>query len=293
RIKLGHDLTIDGTCRVAGTILNQFAMDEKDGRLRVATNIRFSNISKDGNAISSSNEQVNRVICLNKDMEIIGQSADMGINESIKSVRFMNDIAYVVTFRQTDPLYAVDMTDPTNPTILSELKIDGFSTYMQPFTDNLLLGIGFDANPKTGVQTGLKLTMFDTTDKANVFDISSYILKWTDGNYSSSSATYNHKAVLISGDKNIIGIPLAIDSNTVIYNDGNAEVKYQFLNLYVFFEFDGEKLIETKRIELPPSNNTEDVRGLYIGDYSYVVSNTGIICLSLDELTVVSELTFK
>ena len=294
RIKLDSNLSITGSCRIPGKILNQFSMDEKDGRLRVATTIDFINVSHDGKNVSfSQDKRVNRVFCLNKEMEIIGQSADMGKSEDIKSVRFIGDIAYVVTFRQTDPLYAVNLSDPTNPTILSELKIDGFSTYMQPFKDNLLLGIGFDANPKTGVQTGLKLTMFDTTDKADIFDISSYILKWTDGNYSSSSATYNHKAVLLSGSKNIIGIPLSIENHSVFYDDGNAVAKYVYSNIYIFLEFDGEKLVETKRVELSPSNNTDDSRGLYIGDYSYVVSSTGIVCLSLDQLNVVSELKFK
>lgn len=293
RISLNsNSLTVTGTGAVPGTVLNQFSMDEYKGKLRVATNIQFAYVSNDGKNFSSWGERINRVYCLGNDMEIIGESGDMGKNESIKSVRFMDDIAYVVTFRQTDPLYAVDMSDPTNPTILSELKIDGFSTYMHQFNENLLLGIGYEADARTGAQTGLKLTMFDVTDKTDIKDISSYIMSWSNGVYTSSSAIYNHKAVLVSGSKNIIGIPLSIDSTTVNIENGDAHTILDCKIFYVFFEFDGNEIKERKRIPIPISYDNNDMRGLYIGNYSYIVSNSGIMCLSLNDLTVVSELKF-
>lgn len=292
RIRLGKNLSIDGSVRVPGTVLNQFSMDEYNGKLRVATTIYFMNYSIDGKTVASRNETVNRVYCLNSDMEIIGTSADMGINEDIKSVRYMGNIAYVVTFRQTDPLYAVDLRDPTKPTILSELKIDGFSSYMQQFDENLLLGIGFDAS-KTGVRTGLKLTMFDISDETNVKDISSYILSWTGSTYTDTEAIYNHKAVLLSAKKNIIGIPLTMSGSSIELENGAASLDYKTVTYYAFFEFSDNKLIEKKKVAI--GNNWEygsEIRGLYIDDYAYVAHDGGLICLSLENLTVASTLLY-
>lgn len=293
RIRLGKNLFIDGSTRVPGTVLNQFSMDENNGKLRVATTIYFMNFSQDGKTVASRNERVNRVYCLDSDMKIIGTSADMGINEDIKSVRYIGNIAYVVTFRQTDPLYAVDLSDPTNPTILSELKIDGFSAYMQQFDENLLLGIGFDAS-KTGVLTGLKLTMFDVSDETNVKDISSYVMSWTGSTNSDTEAIYNHKAVLLSAKKNIIGIPLTLSGSSIELENGAASLDYKTVTYYTFFEYSDNKIIETKKVAIGNDwGYGSEIRGLYIDDYAYVAHDGGLICLSLENLNIASTLLYK
>ena len=205
----------------------------------------------------------------------------------------MGNIAYVVTFRQTDPLYAVDLSDPTNPTILSELKIDGFSAYMQRFDENLLLGIGFDAS-KTGVLTGLKLTMFDVSDETNVKDISSYVMSWTGSTNSDTEAIYNHKAVLLSAKKNIIGIPLTLSGSSIELENGAASLDYKTVTYYTFFEYSDNKIIETKKIAIGNDwGYGSEIRGLYIDDYAYVAHDGGLICLSLENLNIASTLLYK
>ena len=94
----------------------------------------------------------------------VGHLDDLGVDEQVKAVRFLGDRAYVVTFRQTDPLFAVDLTDDTAPRLLGELKIPGFSEYLHPIGDGRLLGIGSDADATTGRVTGFKASLFDVTD---------------------------------------------------------------------------------------------------------------------------------
>lgn len=296
RIGLGNtELTITGKTTVPGRVLNQFSMDEKDGCLRIATNIHRYNYSQDKTHVG--NMEYNKVFCLDKDMKIIGESDMLGIDEEIKSVRYIGDIAYVVTFRQTDPLYAVDLTDPKNPKTLSELKIDGFSTYMHPYGSDYLIGIGFDADPKTGWTTGIKVTVFDVSDPKNIFDVCTYTREYGDEvGYVDSPALYNHKAVFIDYKKGIISIPLTRQNKYVVPNTtpGVNSFHYERETVYLFLDFNGEDICEKAFVDLKndASRMEENVRALYIGNYAYIVHDDGIVCMDLKEYTVVSELNF-
>ncbi len=290
------ELTITGKSTVPGSVLNQFSMDEKDGCLRIATNVYRYNYSQDKTHVGGI--EYNQVFCLDKDMNIIGESDILGKDEHIKSVRYIGDIAYVVTFRQTDPLYAVDLTDPKNPKTLSELKIAGFSTYMHPYGSDYLIGIGFDADPKTGWTTGIKVTVFDVSDPKNIFDVCTYTREYSDEiGYIDSPAIYNHKAVFIDYKKGVISIPLTRQHKYVVPNTtpGVNTFNYERETVYMFLDFNGKDISEKAFIDL---NNDalgmeENVRALYIGDYAYIVSESGIVCMDLKEYGVVSELKFE
>lgn len=288
----GKELVVTGKATVPGRVLNQFSMDEKDGCLRIATNIYRYDYSQDRTHVGQI--EYNKVFCLDNDMKIIGESDMLGIDEEIKSVRYIGDIAYVVTFRQTDPLYAVDLSDPTDLKTLSELKIDGFSTYMHPYGSDYLIGIGFDADPKTGWTTGIKVTVFDVSDPKNIFDICTYVLSNEDNKgFFNFSPVYNHKAALIDYKKGIIGIPLTRE--TIEFNSTLGYQEYKTEIGYIFFDFDGKNITEKALITF---NNeflykfTENIRAIYIGENAYIVSESGIICMDLKEYTVVSELKF-
>ncbi len=141
---------------VTGTLLNQFSMDEYQGDLRVAVTIEDFQENMRENHVKVLRPQ--RGI-----LEEIGTISGLGIDERIFAVRFMGPQAYVVTFRQIDPLYALDLSDPQNPKALGELKITGFSSYLHPVGDNLLLGIGQEAD-QDGSTEGLQISLFDTSD---------------------------------------------------------------------------------------------------------------------------------
>lgn len=147
---------------VRGFLLNQFSLDEHDGVLRVATTSQPT-----GWGFSTASES--QVVTLRRDgdrLETLGQVGGLGKGEQIYSVRFMGDLGYVVTFRQTDPLYVIDLSDPATPAAVGELKINGYSAYLHPVGEGRLLGLGQDATDE-GRRLGTQLSLFDVTDPAN------------------------------------------------------------------------------------------------------------------------------
>ena len=182
---------------VTGTLLNQFSMDEYQGDLRVAVTIEDF----------QENMRENHVKVLRPRrgiLEEIGTISGLGIDERIFAVRFMGPQAYVVTFRQIDPLYALDLSDPQNPKALGELKITGFSSYLHPVGDNLLLGIGQEAD-QDGLTEGLQISLFDTSDPTSPQRTHQLLLPdildlggadSADSTWSSSPAERDHRAFL-------------------------------------------------------------------------------------------------
>ena len=112
-------------------------------------------------------------------MQVCGNIGDLAEGEDIRSARFLGDIGYFVTFRNTDPLFSVDLSDPSDPKILGELKITGFSSYLHFYGENKLLGVGNEVDPETGAYTGIKLAMFDVSDPSNVKQLHKFVIKDT------------------------------------------------------------------------------------------------------------------
>jgi hypothetical protein len=168
---------------VTGQLLNQFAMSELGGDLRVATTVN----DWSGNGASESFVKVLRP---DGDRLVeIGSVGGLGKGEQIYAVRFLGTQGYVVTFKQVDPLYVVDLADPTAPRLVGELKIPGYSAYLHPVGDGLLLGVGQSATLE-GVTQGTQLSLFDVRDPANPVQLSTLLLG------GSSEAEWDHHAFL-------------------------------------------------------------------------------------------------
>ncbi len=143
---------------VRGSLLNRFSLSEHEGYLRVATT--------DGSPWGRGNQSESYVTVLEEDdgaLKKVGQVGDLGKGETIFAVRFMGDVGYVVTFRQTDPLYTVDLSDPSDPTVRGELKIPGFSEYLHPLSEDMLLGVGTDGD-ENGANNQAVVSLFDVSD---------------------------------------------------------------------------------------------------------------------------------
>ncbi|HIG25840.1 MAG TPA: hypothetical protein EYG34_05465 [Acidimicrobiia bacterium] len=182
---------------VEGNLLNQFSMSEHNGHLRVAT-------TKGSPWRGFSEDSESMVTVLQRDeaeLKTVGQVGDMGAGERIYSVRFVGDVGYVVTFRQTDPFYTVDLSDPTNPVVRGELKINGYSGYLHPLDNGLVLGIGQEATD-TGQTTGTKVTLFDANDLDNPVALDTWT---TEGG--NSSVEWDHRAFLWWGPENLALLP--------------------------------------------------------------------------------------
>ncbi|MCW5952338.1 MAG: beta-propeller domain-containing protein [Propionibacteriaceae bacterium] len=154
------ELTVAGQGVIPGNLINQFALDEYDGHLRVAVTVS-------GETTKRGWLSQPALYVLDSDLKIVGSLPKLAKNESVQSVRFEGPIGYVVSFERIDPLFALDLRQPKDPKVMSALKIPGFSTYLHPWSDGRLLGLGMDADAN-GMTTGMKLSMFDTSDPFDV-----------------------------------------------------------------------------------------------------------------------------
>ena len=204
-------------------------------------------------------------------LQLVGSISELQKEEEVYGVRFDGDIAYIVTYRQTDPLFTVDLSDPTNPTVMGALKIPGFSTYLHKWDDNKLIGLGYDEYGQ------IKISSYDITNKYDVKEIEVCTL---DSSYC-SEVLYEHKAVFISSEKNLIGFAAegyVIDS---ISGDGKFKMLYR-----IFSYVEGEL---TEVITCDMGKDYYSMRGLYIGDYIYIVNpGNGVTVYSMSDYAQVA-----
>lgn len=170
-----------GSTKIDGTLLNQFSMDAYNGYYRIATT------AEDGSCLT----------VLNESLETVGELRGIAPGENIYAARFMGDTAYLVTFYQTDPLFVLDLSDPASPRVTGELKIPGFSNYLHPYAENLLIGIG-TAGDENGATGQLKISLFDVGNMQEPKEISAVV--FDDRAFSDSAAQYDHHAYLSLSD---------------------------------------------------------------------------------------------
>lgn len=261
--------------KVPGVIKDSFCMDEYDGMLRLVSSVDayWSGIDwlDDMNIFHRSN----RLYVMNMDLEIIGRIVGIARNEEIKSARFLGDQAYFVTYENTDPLFSADLSDPENPQLLGELKLTGFSEYLHPYGEGLLLGIGWETDPESGAFHGIKCSMFDTSDPGEVMELERLVI--SDADF--SDAMYNYKAILINPERNLFGFAY-----------GGYDNDYNSKYYYGVFTYGEEGLQSLAYIPIPGSGeNSWDVyggyaglRGMYVKDTFYLVNDYGIFGYAMD-----------
>ncbi|WP_343253174.1 beta-propeller domain-containing protein [Ligaoa zhengdingensis] len=241
----------------------------------------------------------NNIYVLDEYLEHLGSLMGLAPEESIYSVRYIGDIAYLVTFEQVDPLFAIDLSDPANPVLLGQLKVPGFSEYLHPIGENTLLGFGYETavTEDGGVTTqGLKLSLFDVSDPTNPRETEVYRLG-DQGSY--SPALYDHRAFLHYSSKDIIGIPVTLYEQFG-NNSGDRwsrNYKFAFDGLYLFrvteesIKFVGH-LSQSDGITDEGEiyrQNLNIRRGVYIGDRIYLFSDARASMYSLDTLELLEE----
>jgi len=279
-------ITPQASASVLGNINNDYSLDEYKGNLRLVItkgNNWFGIMpigepsSAEDSVVSREETTENALYIFDKDLKVKGKIEGLAKGEHIKSARFMGDMAYFVTFRQTDPLFSVDVSDPANPKILGYLKIPGFSEYLHPFGNGLLFGLGQDADEKVGGTKGLKLSMFDISNPADVKEIAKKLFNERDEDYSNSEAEYERKSILVDAAKNLMGFPVSYYSSA----------KRRQINQYVIYGFDKEKgFYERFRADFPEFDSYGgNYRGLYIGKHFYIVAVNIDEVLSFDMKT--------
>ena len=258
-----------GSGEVPGNLLNQYAMSEVDGVLRVATTV-----SGPRGWVNSRMVNEGVVTMLREQdgtLKQIGQIGGLGRkdNESIRAVRFIGNLGYVVTFRQTDPLYVLDLRDPAAPKITGELKIPGYSGYLHPTGEDLLLGVGQSGKGK------IQFSLFNVHDPGSPRRIDTQAYGW--GN---AAAEFDPKAFLSWEPRNLVMAPIT--------SYGHDKLGFSGL---VLLRADARGLREVARITPPPSAG-QAVRSLVIGDHIYLLSERALQSNRLDGYRMVDRLKF-
>jgi uncharacterized secreted protein with C-terminal beta-propeller domain len=275
---------------VPGYVLNQFSMDEHDGYFRIATT-----------GTNEGRREGNNVYVMDSELNIVGSVEGLAEGEQIYSSRFIGDRCYLVTFKITDPLFTIDLSDPENPKVLGALKIPGFSTYLHPYDENILIGIGKETvEDKWGEiawQQGVKISLFDVSDVSDPKELAKLVIG---DRGTESNALYDHHAFLFSRARNLLVLPILeaqIDESD--FADGKAPDdwygEYVYQGAYVFdiseegIELRGKVTHIQDPTEFLKSGYWFDSdyqveRSLYIEDNLYTLSNGMFKVNSLDSL---------
>jgi inhibitor of cysteine peptidase len=290
RIK-GAEIEPSASGEVPGMVLNQFSMDEYEGYFRVATT-------------TYEPTRQNNVYVLNMDLNITGSLTGLAQGETIYSARFMGGRCYLVTFRSIDPLFVIDLSSPNDPKLLGELKITGYSSYLHPYDENHIIGIGKETEAERedfAWYQGIKISLFDVSDVNNPVEIGKYVIgdRGTD-----SPVLSDHKAFLFDKSRNLLVIPvLEAKIDPTQYPEGVPASAYGqpvWQGAYVFdVSLDG---IEEKGRITHVENVTDPEQGyyyyyspfaversLYIGDVLYTISQAKIMMNDLQTLDYVNE----
>jgi len=287
----GSGMNYTASGEVPGMVLNQFSMDEYDGYFRVATTT-YEPTSK------------NNIYILNMALNITGSLTDLAPGERIYSARFMGERCYLVTFKQVDPLFVIDLSDPYDPEVLGYLKVTGYSDYLHPYDETHIIGIGketTDAGQFAWYQ-GVKISLFDVTDVSNPREISKLEIgdRGTD-----SPVLWDHKAFLFDRFRNLLVIPILVaEVDQSEYPEGVPSWAYGepvWQGAYAFnVSLDQGIQVKGRITHIEnPSDLGKDYyyfyssysiqRSLYIGDVLYTISGAKIMMNNLENLDYINE----
>ena len=279
-----------GTGEVAGHLLNQFSMDESGGKLRVATTVQGY-----GN---SGSYEYNNVFVLDSGMKTVGSLKYIAPDEQIYSTRFLGDRLYMVTFKRIDPLFVIDLSDPSNPGILGKLKIPGYSDYLHPYDATHLIGIGkeTEANDWGGVSTsGVKLALFDVSDVNHPTEVDH--VEIGDAG-SDSEALRDHKAFLFSKEKDLLVIPVREVQKVPLKGEYSPYSQKIWQGAYAFSVSPDKGFTLTGKVTHSSDDSSgyywgsRDAvkRSLYIGDVLYTLSSSELIATDLGTMSPIREI---
>jgi uncharacterized secreted protein with C-terminal beta-propeller domain len=287
----GDEMEYVASGEVPGMVLNQFSMDEYDGYFRVATT-------------TYGETPLNHIYILDMGLSIVGSLEGLAPGETIYSARFMGERGYLVTFRQVDPLFVIDLSDPNNPRELGYLKVTGYSDYLHPYDENHLIGIGKETTEEGEFAwyQGVKISLFDVSDVNNPQEISKYEIgdRGTD-----SPVLWDHKALLFDKSRDLMVIPV-LEAKVDVTKYSEADLVWAYgepvwQGAYVLhISLDGGITLEGRITHIENLGDLEQdyyyfyspfsiERSLYIGDVLYTISQAKIKMNSLENLDYINE----
>jgi len=287
--------TYSGSGRIDGTVEDQFSLSEYDGYIRVAATTGQWNRWW----VDSPPEPENHVYVLagEEELAVVGHIGGIAVGERIWSSRFIGERAYLVTFRNIDPLWTIDLSDPANPEIMGELEVPGVSTYVHPLDDDHLLTIGYGGDEE-GLDWSVMVSLFDVSDFTNPLHTDNFTLApsgsddWDSWTW--SEALWEHKAFQYWAPKKLLAVPLSTDR--YYCPDRKEDCRYEYISELVLISVDTENGLSLYgSVDHSPFYNVDpymywyytDVRrSIFMGDYIYAVGEQVITASSLDDLAI-------
>ncbi len=271
----GGDITLTATGRVPGSILNSYSAGENGNDFYIATTTGWWNNSSNNLYVLTAN---------GASLDVVGKLEGLAPDDSIYAVRFLGDRAFVSTYENTDPLFAVDLSDPTHPVVAGTLEVSGYTGYLQALDATHLIGIGRDSDPVTGETTDITVSLFDVSDLNNPILVSRYHV--APQGWSWSAAEYDFHAITWYPELQALALPISTITE-VTAPDGTGSQWVTETGLLVFHvDVSAGTLDLTGEV----TDGSEISRGVFIGNVLYSISNTTVQAQSLDDLsTVVSQ----
>lgn len=297
-------IVFQGTGKVKGHILNQFSMDEHNSYFRIATTR--------GQVWDENKKSSNNIYVLNKDLVLVGSLEDLAPGEKIYSARFMGERVYLVTFKKVDPLFVIDLAEPTNPHVLGKLKIPGYSDYLHPYDETHIIGIGKETveaeeelKQGRGLDfawyQGVKMALFDVSDIENPMELHKEVIgdRGTD-----SEVLRNHKAFLFDKQKNLLVLPITLAEIKGEKTQANQYGEFTFQGAYVYeltlergfylrgriTHYDSDESFKKSGYYFNGQSSIQ--RALYIEEVLYTLSNSRLQLNNLDNLERLKVLEF-
>lgn len=255
----GEKIAFKSEGKVSGSVEDQYSMDEYNGYFRIVTT---DSVKKKDSFVDVSSLYV-----LDSGLNTVGKLVDIAKNEGVESVRFMGNSAYIITFENTDPLFTVDLTDPTAPKITGQVELPGFSSYLHPIGDDYILGVGYDGDDDGADYSSVKVTLFNVSDPSSPKVSDEVVIKNAD-----TDVNYNPKAFIYYPEKNLAGIP------AIVGGDGDTA----YGAYYLIGVKDGKLTEEEKLIHKYSEDYSSLFRGTYIADTAYTVSGEGVCSFDID-----------
>ena len=292
KFKINQDTGISYVAhkKLDGEIINQYSMDEKNNNLRIAL----------------EEDKGTRIEILGEKLKLIGKTEPVAPGENMKASRFIGDKVYLVTYQNMDPLFVIDLKDEKSPKVMGELKIPGYSTYLHPYDENHIIGIGIDTEEtiirddegkvisSSAYKTGMKMSLFDVSDISHPIELSNTTI----GDSRTISAILtNPKALLFSKEKNLLAIPVNRYNDDIFVEDEESIYNSSYIGEGYFvyhIDLDGFKLKGIINHEKTTNKyyyyQSKLLRGIYIDNDLYTISQSAIKVNKLDDLSEIKEI---
>lgn len=258
--------------RVDGSMYDRFSADEYNGNLRLVTTL--------SNVIGGQSNSTVNLYVLDENLEEVGTLIDIQQDEQVKSVRFIGDAAYIVTFEETDPLTVVDLSDPTAPKIMGEVELPGFSNYLHPTQDGYIVGIGYGGDDEGADMSELKITLFDVTDPKNPKVADEILIENAD-----TDVNYDPKALLYDSERQLIFLPATVYDSQYKSHCSLRVIKAADGNL-------SEKATFDHQFNKYSADTAELFRGTYISNTAYTITEKGVCAFDIDSAQLINKLKF-